>query len=105
MSLVLELAPDVESRMNVKAAEYGVAPVDLVTQLIEREVILRPITARELLAMPREFQDAYLEAAAADAAPLYNADLARPVAERELTAFTALDGDPIYEYDDASETR
>ncbi len=57
-------------------------------------------TARELLKMPREVQDAYLKAAAADAAPLYNADLALPPAERELTAFTILDGEPIYEYED-----
>ena len=71
MSLVLELAPEVESRLNVKAAEQGVAPTDYVARLIEREVTLRPMTARELLKMPREFQDAYL-AAAADAAPLYN---------------------------------
>ena len=103
MSLLVDLKPEVESRLNDRAAEQGVAPTEFVTRLIEREVTLRPLTARELLKMPREFQDAYL-AAAADAAPLYNEDLARPVAERELTAFTALDGEPIYEYsDDKSE--
>ena len=34
------------------------------------------------------------------AAPMYAADLARPVHERKLTAFTALNVDPLYEYSD-----
>ena len=47
---------------------------------------------KTFLGLPREEQDRIMEAATADAAPLYNADLALPVSERELTAFTALDG-------------
>ena len=105
MSLVLELAPDVESRLNVKAAENGVAYVDYVTRLIEEEVKqeevkLPYLSARELLKLSPEERGPYLRAAAADAAPLYHADLALPPAERELTAFTILDGEPIYEYED-----
>jgi hypothetical protein len=42
--------------------------------------------------LPPEEQDRMMAAAAEGAADLYNADLARPVQERELTAFTALDG-------------
>ena len=38
-----------------------------------------------------------MKAAAEDAAPLYAADLALPADERELTAFTALDGEPFYD--------
>ena len=58
------------------------------------------LTARELLKLTIEERGLYLRAAAADAAPLYNADFALPPAERELTAFTILDGEPIYEYED-----
>ena len=51
------------------------------------------------LALPREEQDRRLEEQAAMAAAEYEADLALPVEERELTAFTALDEEPPYEYD------
>ena len=47
------------------------------------------------LALPREEQDRLMTAAAEDAAPLYADDLALPPAERELRAFTALDGAPF----------
>jgi hypothetical protein len=54
-----------------------------------------------LLSLPREERDRILRAQAEQAAPLYKADLALPPAERELTAFTALDGvDPIREPDE-----
>ena len=69
------------------------------------EIELPRMTVRELLKAPREVRDAYMRAAAEDAAPLYNADLALPPAERELTAFTILDGEPIYEYEDDGDHR
>ena len=50
-----------------------------------------------LLSLPKAERNRIMEAQATLAAPLYEADLALPVAERELTAFTALDGDPILE--------
>ena len=50
-----------------------------------------------LLSLPKAERNQIMEAQAALAAPLYEADLALPVSERELTAFTALDGDPILE--------
>lgn len=53
------------------------------------------IDAAYLLTLPDAERDRIMEAAAAAAAPLYEADLALPVAERELTAFTALDGEPF----------
>ena len=50
-----------------------------------------------LLSLPKVERDRILEAQAIHAAPLYEADLALPVAERELTAFTALDGEHFLE--------
>lgn len=53
-----------------------------------------------LMTLPTEERDRILAGAAEKAAPFYNADLALPVEQRELTAFTALDGEPFYDYDD-----
>ena len=50
------------------------------------------------LALPRDQQDRRLAAAIDKAEPFYAADLALPPHEQELTAFTALDGEPLYEY-------
>ncbi len=54
-------------------------------------------TARQLLAMPAAERDRILSEAAAHAAPLYEADLALPPEQRELTAISAIGGD-VYEY-------
>ena len=51
--------------------------------------------AAYLLTLPRAERNRILVEAAAEAAPEYEADLALPVGERELTAFTALDGEPF----------
>lgn len=56
--------------------------------------------AAYLLTLSRAERRRILAAAAEAAAPAYEADLARPVAERELTAFTALDGEPFLDPDD-----
>ena len=53
------------------------------------------LTAHDLMRRPMHERRAALAASAKAVAPLYNEDLAKPVAERELTAFTALDGEPI----------
>jgi len=55
------------------------------------------IDAAYLLTLPRAERNRILAKAAEAAAPEYEADLAHPVAERELTAFTALDGEPFLE--------
>lgn len=49
--------------------------------------------AAYLLTLPRAERNRILAQAAESAAPEYEADLALPAAERELTAFTALDGE------------
>lgn len=55
------------------------------------------LDAAYLLTLPRAERNRILAKAAEAAAPEYEADLARPVSERELTAFTALDGEPFLE--------
>ena len=50
-----------------------------------------------LLSLPKAERDRSMIAQFDVASPLYAADLALPVQQRELTAFTALDGGPILE--------
>lgn len=93
MTLIIDLAPEMESRLSAEAARKGQQPTEFILNLLERELKPREFDLETLLALPREEQDGIMQAAFDDAAPLYNADLALPAAERELTAFTALDGD------------
>ena len=53
----------------------------------------RALTAREVRRLPFSQRARYLQNAAANAAPHYETDLARPPHLRELTAMTALDGE------------
>ena len=98
--LTIELAPDVEQRLNCEAQRQGVKPADFVQGLVERELPPAPkeFDLNAYFALPREEQDRILEEAAKKATPQYAADLAFPVEERELTAFTVLDGEPYLEY-------
>src|ERR1051326_6995943 len=73
----------------------------LVSQQEYERLTHRP-TARELLAMPREVRAPYLQASAAAMEAEYRGDLAKPIAERELTAFTALDCEPFLDPDYAA---
>ena len=93
MTLVLELAPEVEQRLSVEAARRGQQPSEFVTHLLTRELEPKEFDLEALLALPREEQERVMQKAFDAAALEYNADLALPAAERELTAFTALDGD------------
>ena len=99
MSFVIDLAPEIENRLSAEAARRGQPMSELVVQLLERE--LKPIEfdLEGFMTLPREEQDKVLSAAAEDAAPLYCADQALPSADRELTAFTALDGDAFVVYE------
>lgn len=55
-------------------------------------------TTAEMLALPLPERRRIMAAQAAAVAPFYEADLALPPEERELTAFTALEGDePVLE--------
>jgi predicted DNA-binding protein len=93
MTLVIDLSPEIEHRLNVEAARKGQQPSEFVTHLLERELESKEFDLDALLALPRQEQERIMQKAFDDAASEYNADLARPAAQRELTAFTALDGD------------
>jgi hypothetical protein len=107
---MLELPPDIENGLREKAARNGQDVTDYLRKILDEqgsageghELAGNGNRPREsdpayLLSLPKAERDRIMEAQAALAAPLYEADLALPVAERELTAFTALDGDPILE--------
>jgi hypothetical protein len=57
------------------------------------------VSAEALLSLPPDQRGAILSAAAEHAAPLYDADLALPASQRELTAFTVLDGEAFLDGD------
>jgi hypothetical protein len=90
MTLVIEVPPEVEIRLQAAAAKRGVPVVEYAKALLERQVL--PLAVRVAALAPEE-QDRLMAAAAEEAAELYNADLALAPGERELTAFTALDGE------------
>lgn len=94
MTLIIEVAPEVETRLQVIAAKHGLAAAEYAKALLERHVL--PLAVR-VAALPPEQQDQIMAAAAEDAADIYNADLDRPPGARELTAFTALDGEDFHE--------
>ncbi len=66
---------------------------------------MRMPTARELLALHPEDRAPYVAAAAAAIEEDYRSDLARPAAERELTAFSALDEEPFHDDEGEAEAR
>jgi hypothetical protein len=89
MTLTIEVTPELESRLQAAAAHQGLPVAEYARAVLEQQVL--PLAIR-VSSLPPEEQDRMMAAAAEGAADLYNADLARPVQERELTAFTALDG-------------
>ena len=100
MSITLELPPQTEAALKSEADRNGIPQEEVAAQLIQNGVKSKPLTAREVMALPPDKRRAYMEAAADAAAPLYEADLAKPPAERELTAFTILDSEPFLDYDE-----
>ncbi len=70
---------------------------DAIWQTIESLPTTNILSTSELLRMPVLDRDRYIEAAAAHAAPLYNADLLLPLAERELTALSSISGKDFLE--------
>ena len=98
MSLLIDLTPEVETRLTERAEAEGKPLLEYVREALEILVTPREFDLDAFLALPREEQDRLLEEQAEAAAPMYEADLALPVHERELTAFSALDYDPLYEY-------
>jgi hypothetical protein len=91
MTLTIEVTPELESRLQAAAARNGLPVAEYARTVLERQV---PPLALRVASLPPEEQDRIMAAAAEEAADLYNADLALPINERELTAFTALDSQP-----------
>jgi len=98
MTLTIELSPEEEARLNAAAAQRGLKLSEYVRRVVQ-EAAPRRLTARELMRLPREERLEILGRSVESAAPLYAADLALPAIERELTAFTILDGEPFLEFD------
>lgn len=97
---MLELPLDLETRLREKAAQNGREVVDYLRQIVDGpisaangiETDLVPASHREadpgyLLSLPLEERNRILEAQAEKMAPLYEADLALPVDQRELIAW------------------
>ena len=106
MSLVLELPAEVEARIRADASRTGKSANAYAVELVERAMQLDGKSSimdpREIMRLSIEDRRRILAMGAEAVADLYNEDLARPVADRELTAFTALDGDPLHEYGNPS---
>ncbi len=96
MALILKITLQQKEQkwLIARARQEGLTLEAYVQALIQRLTLL---DARQVRTLPREERNRLLAAQAAEAAALYEADLARPPAERELTAFTALDGAPVYD--------
>ena len=100
MTLTLKLpealARRIQSQPDAEREKFAVNALAVGVALTER-----PLTPLEALALPADVRGRLLMAQAEAMAPYYEADLALPPSERELTAFTALDGvDPVREQED-----
>lgn len=94
---MLELPPNLENHLREQAARRGLKIPDYLWQITGSPSELTGNSGRPresdpayLLTLPKAERDRILEEQAALAAPLYEADLALPVADRELTAFSSL---------------
>ncbi len=96
MTLTLELAPDVETGLTETALRQGKTPEQLASETLRANFVPQSMqypTARQILAMPDAERGRILSEAATHAAPLYEADLALPPEQRELTALLAIEDD------------
>ena len=103
MTLTLDIPPDTERVLLEAAHLQGKTPEQLAAETLQVSFAVPQAypAARQLLAMPEAERDRYLSEAAAHAAPLYEADLALPPEQRELTAITAIQDD-LYEYQEVT---
>jgi hypothetical protein len=96
MTLTLEvnLKPDDQARLTRCAKQSGMTLETYVQTIVEK---LGSSDVALLRSLSRADRNRVLSAQAIEAAALYEADLALPVKDRELTAFSALDGDPVHD--------
>jgi hypothetical protein len=102
------LTPSSKQAVGLLAEKLGLSQTAVVEQAIRamaKKEKIDPKPPRQetdlvyLMTRPMAEREAALEASAIAAAELYAEDLALPVEERELTAFTALDGEPFLDDD------
>jgi len=98
MTVMIDLPAEVEARLAEQARAEGKPLQEYLLGVLTELATPKEVDIKAFLALPREEQDRLLATAVAEAEPLYAADLALPPHERELTAFTALDGETLYEY-------
>ena len=128
MAIIIETPPEVEETLTHIAAREGMTleayvlrsllkQVDVDTARTETAVSNAEIddtdfgglpvpapTAEELMKLPSDEIDRILDRQWQFAARFYEEDMAKPVHERELTAFSALDGEPFYDDDEEEST-
>ena len=99
MTVAIELSPEIESVLRLKASRQGQELPEYLQTVAERDAFVPMLwDIEQLLTRPQKEQDRIFAEAADAAAPLYEADMALPLGERELTAFMALDDfDPLLE--------
>ncbi len=102
MTLTIELTPELEARLAAQARAAGKPLPEYVQNALEEVAAPKEVDMKTFLGLPREEQDRLIASSVESAAPLYEADLALSPHERELTALTALDGEPfdIYQEED-----
>jgi hypothetical protein len=106
MSVVLDDAVVRRAVAKLRNASPADEEAGLLADVLETALRAEPVmeeidyTAEELLTVPAEQRDRIMAAQAAGAVHFYEADLARPIHERELTIFTSLNSDPVREPDD-----
>ena len=95
LQVTVDLDTDEQNLLQAQARQQGLTLEGYVQVVITRLACsLDPLVFR---ALPREERNRLLALQAEDAAQMYEADLARPLAERELTAFSSLEGEPVLE--------
>ena len=94
VTLEVNLKPDDQARLTNHAKRSGMTLEAYVQTIVEK---LASSDAALLRSLSRADRNRILADQAVDAAALYEADLALPISDRELTAFSALDGDPVHD--------
>jgi hypothetical protein len=124
MTIVIETPPGIEATLAEVAAREGLTPEAYALRSLLQQISLDaartevdsldaeiedmdfgglPVpapTAEELLKLPSEERNRILDRQWEFAARFYEEDMAKPVHERELTAFSALDGEPFHDDDE-----
>ena len=95
MTLTIELPEEIFSRLRIEDVKENTATATAVRVMLD---YVFPIpTASELLKLPKEARRGYLEKATLKAQTFYDADMALPESERELTCIQSASGQDFIE--------